>query len=72
MSDIALLTHLAPVLGEAPSGLTVRGPWTWPGRQPCWTGSPAPARERAHVWMLIEEAAGGFPWLVIAGKAILA
>jgi hypothetical protein len=30
----------------------------------------ARARARAHVWMLLEETAGGFPWLVIAGKAL--
>ena len=71
MSDIALLAHLAPVLGEAPSGPTVR-------RALDLTGTPtvldriarARARPRAHVWMLLEETAGGFPWLVIAGKAL--
>jgi Transposase DDE domain group 1 len=71
MSDIALLAHLAPVLGEAPSGPTVR-------RALDLAGTPAVldriararARARAHVWMLLEETAGGFPWLVIAGKAL--
>jgi hypothetical protein len=71
MSDIALLAHLAPVPGEAPSGPTVR-------RALDLAGTPAVldriararARARAHVWMLLEETAGGFPWLVIAGKAL--
>jgi DDE family transposase len=71
MSDIALLAHLAPVLGEAPSGPTVR-------RALDLAGTPAVldriararARARAHVWRLLEETAGGFPWLVIAGKAL--
>src|SRR6202012_831515 len=39
MSDIALLAHLAPVLGDAPSGPTIR--------RACWTGSPASARGHA-------------------------
>jgi membrane associated rhomboid family serine protease len=30
MSDIALLAHLAPVLGGAPSGPTARRAWSWP------------------------------------------
>jgi hypothetical protein len=47
MSDIAVLAHLAPVLGTAPSGPTIRGPWTWPARRPCWTGSRGPARRPA-------------------------
>jgi hypothetical protein len=71
MSDIALLAHLAPVLGEAPSGPTVR-------RALDLAGTPAVldriararARARAHAWDLIEKTAAGFPWLVIAGKAL--
>ena len=55
MSDIALLAHLAPVLGDAPSGPTVR-------RALDLAGTPAMpdriararARARAHVWRLIE------------------
>src|SRR5579859_4422267 len=69
MSDIAVLAHLAPVLGEAPSGPTVR-------RALDLAGTPAVldriararARARAHVWTLIEQAPAGFPWLAIAGK----
>jgi len=71
MSDIAVLAHLAPVLGDAPSGPTVR-------RTLDLTGTPAMldriararARARAHVWALIEDTAAGFPWLEIAGKAL--
>jgi hypothetical protein len=71
MSDIALLAHLAPVLGDAPSGPTVR-------RALDLAGTPAAldriararARARAHVWELIEGTPAGFPWLSIAGKTL--
>jgi hypothetical protein len=71
MSDIAVLAHLAPVLGAAPSGPTVR-------RALDLAGTPAMldriararAKARAHAWDLIEGTAAGFPWLVIAGKAL--
>jgi hypothetical protein len=71
MSDIALLAHLAPVLGGAPSGPTAR-------RALDLAGAPvmldriarARARARAHAWRLIEDTPAGFPWLVIAGKAL--
>src|SRR5215831_2007868 len=69
MSDIAVLAHLAPVLGAAPSGPTVR-------RALDLAGAPAMldriararAKARAHAWTLIENTGSGFPWLVIAGK----
>jgi hypothetical protein len=72
MSDIAVLAHLAPVLGDAPSGPTVR-------RALDLAGTPAVldriararAKARAHVWDLIEGTPAGFPWLVIAGKALM-
>jgi hypothetical protein len=71
MSDIAVLSHLAPVLGDAPSGPTVR-------RALDLAGTPAMldriararAKARAHVWNLIEDTPAGFPWLVIAGKTL--
>ena len=71
MSDIAVLAHLAPVLGDAPSGPTAR-------RALDLVGTPAVldriararARARAYVWQLIEDTPAGFPWLVIAGKAL--
>ena len=71
MSDIAVLAHLAPVLGDAPSGPTVR-------RALDLAGTPAMldkiararARARAHVWQLIEDTPAGFPWLQIAGKTL--
>ena len=71
MSDIALLVHLAPVLGTAPSGPTAR-------RALDLAGTPAMldriararAKARAHAWKLIEDTPAGFPWLVIAGKAL--
>ena len=56
MSDIALLAHLAPVLGDAPSGPTAR-------RALDLAGTPAMldkiaralAKTRVHVWKLVEE-----------------
>jgi hypothetical protein len=71
MSDIALLAHLAPVLGDAPSGPTVR-------RALDLAGSPAMlervararAKARQHAWNLIEATPAGFPWLAIAGKTL--
>ena len=71
MSDIAVLAHLAPVLGDAPSGPTVR-------RALDLAGTPAVldriararAKARAHVWDLIQGTPTGFPWLAIAGKTL--
>ena len=71
MSDIAVLAHLAPVLGAAPSGPTVR-------RALDLAGAPAMldriararAKARAHAWTLIEDTPAGFPWLVITGKTL--
>src|ERR1700758_4254240 len=71
MSDIAVLAHLAPVLGAAPSGPTVR-------RALDLAGTPAMldriararAKARAHAWTLIGGTPAGFPWLAIAGKTL--
>ena len=71
MSDIAVLAHLAPVLGDAPSGPTIR-------RALDLAGTPgmldriarARARARALVWTLIGDTPAGFPWLAIAGKTL--
>src|SRR5271156_5129874 len=71
MSDIALLAHLAPLLGAAPSGPTAR-------RVLDLAGSPrmldriarARAKARAHAWELIAAAGAGFPWLAVAGKIL--
>jgi hypothetical protein len=71
MSDIALLSHLAPLLGAAPSGPTIR-------RALDLAGSPrmldriarARAKARADAWTLIDATGAGFPWLVIAGKVL--
>jgi hypothetical protein len=71
MSDIALLAHLAPVLGAAPSGPTVR-------RTLDLAGSPrmldrvarARAKARERAWNLIERTPAGFPWLAVAGKTL--
>ena len=71
MSDIAVLAHLAPVLGDAPSGPTVRRALDLAGTAAMLDRiARARARARAHVWTLIEGTAAGFPWLVIAGKTL--
>ena len=70
MSDIALLAHLAPVLGAAPSGPTVRRALELAGA-PATLDRIARARAKpAHAWALIAGTTAGFPWLVIAGKTL--
>jgi hypothetical protein len=71
MSDIALLAHLAPVLGDAPSGPTVRRALDLAG-SPALANRVARARAKArdHAWKLIEATPAGFPWLAIAGKTL--
>jgi hypothetical protein len=70
ISDIAVLGHLGPVLGAAPGDTTVRR--TLELADPGTLGkiANARARVRAHVWKLISERPGGFPWLEIAGKTL--
>jgi Transposase DDE domain group 1 len=71
MSDIAVLAHLSPVLGGAPSGPTVRRALDLAGHAAMLDRiARARARARAHVWALIEDTPTGFPWLVIAGKTL--
>jgi len=71
MSDIAVLAHLAPVLGDAPSGPTVRRALDLAGGAAMLDRiARARARARAHVWTMIEGTAAGFPWLAIAGKTL--
>ena len=71
MSDIALLAHLAPVLGDAPSGPTVRRALDLAGTAAMLDRiARARAKARTHVWDLIEKTPAGFPWLVIAGKTL--
>jgi len=71
MSDIALLAHLAPVLGTAPSGPTVRRALDLAGA-PAMLDRIARARAKArdHAWSLIEKTPAGFPWLAVAGKTL--
>ena len=71
MSDIAVLAHLAPVLGDAPSGPTIRRALDLAG-PPAMLDRIARARAkaRAHVWTLIGGTPAGFPWLAIAGKTL--
>src|SRR5690348_10152634 len=69
MADIAVLGQLAPVLGAAPSGSTVRRVLDLATDRALTRIAQARARIRAHVWGQIE-AAGGFPWLDVAGKTL--
>jgi len=71
MSDIAVLAHLSPVLGDAPSGPTIRRALDLAGGTAMLERiAKARAKARAHVWNLIEETPSGFPWLAIAGKTL--
>jgi hypothetical protein len=71
MSDVAVLAHLAPVLGTAPSGPTVRRALDLAGTPAMLNRiARARARARAHVWTLIAGTPAGFPWLAIAGKSL--
>jgi hypothetical protein len=71
MSDIALLAHLAPVLGDAPSAPTVRRALDLAGTTAALDRiARARAKARAHVWDLIQGTPNGFPWLKIAGKTL--
>ncbi len=71
MSDIAVLAHLAPVLGAAPSGPTMRRALDLAGGTAMLERiAKARAKARAHVRKLIEATPSGFPWLVIAGKTL--
>ena len=69
MAGIAVLGQLAPVLGTAPSGSTVRRVLDLAADRALTRIAQARARIRAHVWEQIE-AAGGFPWLDVAGKTL--
>src|SRR5260370_5544655 len=69
MSDIAVLAHLAPVLGAAPSGPTVRRTLDLAGTAAMLERiAKARAKARAHVWQLIGKTPAPSPWLVISGK----
>ena len=71
MSDIAVLAHLSPVLGDAPSGPTMRRALDLAGGTAMLERiAKARAKARAHVWNLIGKTPSGFPWLVIAGKTL--
>jgi hypothetical protein len=71
MSDIAVLAHLAPVMGTAPSGPTVRRALDLAGGAAMLDRiARARAKARAYAWTLIEGTPAGFPWLVIAGKTL--
>lgn len=69
MADIQVLDQLAPVLGAAPSGSTVRRVLNLASDRVLLKVAQARARIRRHVWDLVE-AAGGFPWLVVAGRSL--
>lgn len=70
ISDIAVLAHLEPVLGAAPSDTTARRTLELADPRTLGTIAKARARVRAHVWKLIEARPGGFPWLTVAGKTL--
>jgi hypothetical protein len=69
IADIAVMGQLAPVLGPAPSASTARRALDLATDQALTRIAQARARIRRHVWEQIE-AAAGFPWLEVAGKAL--
>jgi hypothetical protein len=69
MADIEALDQLAPVLGPAPSDSTVRRVLDLATDRMLTRIARARARTRKHVWAQVE-AAGGFPWIEVAGKAL--
>jgi hypothetical protein len=70
LSDIAVLGHLEPVLGAAPSDTTARRTLDLADSRTLGKVAKAQARVRAHVWQLIEATPAGFPWLEIAGRKL--
>ena len=58
------------MLGAAPSDTTVRRALELADPRTLGRIAKARARSRAHVWELIEDRPGGFPWLAIAGKPL--
>ena len=69
IADIAVLGQLGPVLGAAPSASTARRVLSLASDQVLTRIAQARARIRKHVRKQIE-AAGGFPWLPVAGKTL--
>jgi hypothetical protein len=67
MADIAVMGQLGPVLGDAPSASTVRRVLDLATGRMLARIAQARARIRRHVWKQVE-AAGGFPWIDVAGK----
>jgi Transposase DDE domain group 1 len=70
MRDIAVLGHLEPVLGAAPSDTTVRRTLELASPRTLDRIARVRAKVRAHVWQLICATPAGFPWLQIAGKVL--
>ena len=71
MSDVALLRHLAPLMGSGPSGPTARRALEQAGAERALDRiARARAKARACAWELIEATPAGFPWLEVAGKTL--
>jgi hypothetical protein len=71
MSDVALLRHLAPLMGSGPSGPTARRALEQAGAERALDRiARARAKARARAWELIEATPAGFPWPEVAGKTL--
>ena len=71
MSGIAVLDHLALVLGGPVTWQTLRRTLDLADPATLEKIAQARARIRAHVWDLVaERRPGGFPWPVIAGRVL--
>jgi len=70
MSDINLLAHQVGVFGDPPSDATVRRCLNSLDTVALGKVAKARASARRRVWDLIAARAGGFPWLLVAGKLL--
>ena len=69
MSDVALLRHLASLMGSGPSGPTARRALEQAGAERALDRiARARAKARARAWEFIEAGPAGFPWLEVAGR----
>lgn len=70
MSDVeALLAHQMPVFGAPPSDSTVRRGLDL-DQDVLARIAKVRAKVRAHVWDLLTQRPGGFPWVTVAGKVL--
>jgi hypothetical protein len=70
MSDISLLAHQSLVFADPPSETTVRRALAGLDTGMLARIAKARAKVRARVWDLLSRRPDGFPWLIVAAKAL--